>query len=296
MKRADALRAVLVVVTLLGGALASSVARAPAAGAAKSRTGSGELDGGTLGVGIESAQSGQPGSAAQPIDSHSSSLPPLVHYEWTSLPGAPGSLEGLCNAAGTPASGAEPVFGWLYTVVATTRDGTVISDTLECVAFPDPNDRSQPPPPPTLPAPPTIGDVWRAVALPRPTIGANPVSRGVTGLDTEMWSGGAQTALVAVTVGGYRVVGTARVVEYRFSTDEGVVGSSMSPGDASSPAAAHRFARKGAHSISVSSVWQATVTTIGPLGAVPVPVDIGTAVLTATVTYPVVEVRTRLVG
>lgn len=295
MNRAAA-RAVVAVTMALGATLAGTVARAPSAGAAKSRTGSGELDGGTLGVGIESAQSGQPGSQAPPVDSHSSSLPSLVHYEWTSLPGAPGSLEGLCNAAGTPASGTEPVFGWLYTVVATTRDGTVISDTLECVAFPDPNDRSQPPPPPTLPAPPTIGDVWRAVALPRPTIGANPVSRGVTGLDTEMWSGGAQTAQVAVTVGGFRVVGVARVVEYRFSTDEGIVGTSVSPGDASSPAAAHRFARKGAHSISVSSVWEATVTAVGPGGAVPVPVGLDTAVLTATVNYPVVEVRTRLVG
>ena len=34
----------------------------------------------------------------------------------------------------------------------------------------------------------------------------------------------------------------------------------------------------------------------GPGGAAPVPIDIDTAVLTATVDYPVVEVRTRLVG
>jgi hypothetical protein len=58
----------------------------------------------------------------------------------------------------------------------------------------------------------------------------------------------------------------------------------------------HRFVRKGAHTLSVSTVWRATVTMTGPVGTVPVPVDLDTAVLTATVDYPVVEVRSRLVG
>jgi hypothetical protein len=262
-----------------------------------SRKGSGELDHGTLGVEIEVSQRAQPGTDPGPGDSQSSSGRALVRYLWTALPGGPlGSLEGVCNAGGTPATAAQPVFGWLYRVQTVTRDGDVISDTLECVAYPDPNDRSTVPPPPVPATPPTVGDVWRAIALPRPTVGVNPVSRGVTGLDTEMWSGGGQTAQVAVTIGSFRVVGTARVVEYRFATDEGAVGSSPSTGNATSPAAAHRFARKGAHSLSVSSVWQATVTMVGPGGAAPVPIDIDLAVLTATVAYPVVEVRTHLVG
>jgi hypothetical protein len=47
-------------------------------------------------------------------------------------------------------------------------------------------------------------------------------------------------------------------------------------------------------------VWRATVTMTaigaGPGGAVAVPIDIDTAVLTATVGYPVTEVRSRLVA
>jgi hypothetical protein len=257
------------------------------------REASGELGGGTLAVGIEVAR----GASPVPIDAGSRSLPRLFTYRWTPIPGGPlGSLEGLCNAGGTVLLVAEPVFGWLYRVQTFTRDGNLVSDALECVAFPDPNDISTPPPPPIPPAPPTIGDVWRAVPLPRPVVGANPISRGVTGLETRLWSGGGQTVQVAVTIGAFRVVGTASVVEYRFSTDEGVIGASLAPGSPSSPAAAYRFARKGSHALSVSSVWRATVTLIGPGGVAPVPIDLDTAVLTATVAYPVVEVRSRLVG
>jgi hypothetical protein len=260
---------------------------------------SGELEGGQLAVGIETTGGGF-GGIGGPVtmDARSPSLPRLVHYVSTPLPaGRPGDLGNLCNAADTATDPPQVVFGWLYDVIAYTNDGRVLSDTHVCVAFPDPNDTSAPPPAPVMPLPPTVGDVWRAIALPRPVVGANPVSRGVTGLETRLWSGGAQTAQVAVTIGGFRTSGIARVVGYRFSTDEGYLGESVSPGDPSVPATAHRFATKGAHSLSVSSVWRATVTmTGGGVGAVPVPIDIETAVLTATVVYPVAEVRSRLVA
>ena len=55
-------------------------------------------------------------------------------------------------------------------------------------------------------------------------------------------------------------------------------------------------AMTSAHTLSVSTVWRATVTMTGPGGIAAVPVDLDTAVLTATVVYPVVEVRTRLVA
>jgi hypothetical protein len=138
--------------------------------------------------------------------------------------------------------------------------------------------------------------VWRAVVLPRPVVGANPVSRGVTGLDTWLWSGGPQVAQVAVTIGAFRIAGTARVVGYRFATDEGFLAATAGPGDDAQPAAIHRFARKGPHTLSVSTVWRATVTMTGPGGVAPVPIDLDTAVLTVNVNYPVVEVRTHLVG
>jgi hypothetical protein len=253
--------------------------------------GSGELRGGHLGVGIETATGGVVVEAGSP------SLPRLVSYTWTPLaPGRAGSLENLCNAAGSPiVDRGDVVFGWLYEVVTTARGGRVISVTHECVPFPDPNDRSAPPPPPGLVAP-TVGEVWRVVALPRPVVGANPVTRGVTGLDTWIWSGGPTVVQVAATIGAFRITGTARVVGYRFATDDGYLGDTATAGDDEHPGAVHRFARKGAHTLSVSTVWRATVTMTGPGGAASVPVDLDTAVLTATVDYPVVEVRARLVG
>lgn len=256
--------------------------------------GSGELDRGRLGVGVEVDA---PGSQPVTIESGSHSLPRLVHYVATPLLAETvGSIENLCDASGAAVNGPDGiVFGWIYDVIALTRDGRVLSDMHECVAFPDPNNRAGPPPPPPLPEAPTIGEVWRAVALPRPVVGVNPVSRGVTGLATRLWSGGAQTAQVAATIDGFTVTGVARVVEYRFATDEGYLAAGR-PGTEGAPAATHDFATKGAHTLSVSSVWRATVTMTGPGVTVPIPIDIDVAVLSATVDYPVVEVRSRLVG
>jgi hypothetical protein len=187
------------------------------------------------------------------------------------------------------------VYGWLYRVIGYTADGRVVSDTHVCVAFPDQTNRSGPPPPPTLPEPPTIGEVWRAIQLPLPVIGVNPVTRGVTGLATRLWSGGPQTARVRATIDGFTVTGTARVVEYRFATDEGYLGAS-GPGSEPNPAFTHDFATKGPHTLLVSSVWSATVAMTGPGVTIPIPIDIDIAVLTATADYPVTEVRSRLVG
>jgi hypothetical protein len=272
-----------------------TVVVAPAA-AVGDADGSGELHNGTFGVGVEFAQ---PGSEPITRDAGDRSLPRLVRYVATPLltgTQTPGSLENLCNASGSPANGAGGiVYGWLYRVIAYTVDDRIVSDTHVCVPFPDQNDRSGPPLPPTLPEPPTIGEVWRAIQLPIPVIGVNPVSRGVTGLTTRLWSGGPQTAQVAATIDGFVVTGTARIVEYRYATDEGYLGAS-GPGSAQAPAFTHDFATKGPHTLLVSSVWRATVTMTGPGVAVAIPIDINIAVLTATADYPVTEVRSRLVG
>jgi hypothetical protein len=268
---------------------------AAAPNAAADADGSGELHDGRFTVGVEYDAAG---SGPVTFDAGDRSLPRLFHYVSTPLipdDNTPGSLENLCNAGRGGAGPAGIVYGWLYRVIAYTADGRIVSDTHVCVPFPDQNERSVPPPPPTLPEPPTIGEVWRAIQLPFPVVGANPVSRGVTGLATRLWSGGAQTAQVAATIDGFVVTGTARVVEYRFATDEGYLGAG-GPGSARAPAFTHEFATKGAHTLLVSSVWRATVTLTGPGVAVPIPIDINVAVLTAVAGYPVTEVRSRLVG
>jgi hypothetical protein len=279
-----------------GALLALSIVVLAPVAAVGDADGSGELHHGTFGVGIEFDAAG---SAPVTRDAGDPSLPRLIRYVATPLlPGSrtPGSLENLCNASGAPGNGAGGiVYGWLYRVVAYTPDGRIVSDTHVCVPFPDQNDRSAPPPPAALPDPPTVGEVWRSIQLPIPVVGVNPVSRGVTGLTTRLWSGGAQTAQVAATIDGFVVTGTARVVEYRYATDEGYLGAG-GPGSAQAPAFTHDFATKGSHALLVSSVWRATVTMTGPGVTVAIPIDINVAVLTATADYPVTEVRSRLVG
>src|SRR5439155_422836 len=62
--------------------------------------GSGELQGGTFGVGIETSTGG---TIMLGVGSGSATLPRLVTFQWTPLaPGPLGSLENLCNAAGGP--------------------------------------------------------------------------------------------------------------------------------------------------------------------------------------------------
>ena len=133
--------------------------RAPLEVQLTSARGSGQLNGGRFRVGVEVPETSGPVT----MDAQSPSLPRLVHYVSTPLaPGQPGGLGNVCNAGDSGADPPEVVFGWLYDVVAYTNDGRIISDTHECVPFPDPTDQSQPPPAPALPDPPTIGDVWRA--------------------------------------------------------------------------------------------------------------------------------------
>ena len=188
------------------------------------------------------------------------------------------------------------MFGWLYRVIAYTPDGRIVSDTHVCVPFPDQTDRS---------SSSAATDVARA-ADDRRGVARDPTpapgrrresgeSRRDRDCTTRLWSGGAQTAVVGATIDGFTVTGTARVVEYRFATDEGYLGAG-GPGSERSPAFTHDFATKGAHTLLVSSVWRATVTMAGPGVTVPIPIDINVAVLTATVDYPVTEVRSRLVG
>ena len=140
-------RAVVLPAVLL--ALLTVPAPVPRAGAA---LGSGELDAGELGVGVEVVD---PGSPPVTRDAGEASLPRLVHYVATPLRSETlGSLENLCDASGAAVTGPTGiVFGWLHDVIAYTSDGRVISDTHECVPFPDPNDHSTVPPPPPLPYP-----------------------------------------------------------------------------------------------------------------------------------------------
>jgi hypothetical protein len=260
--------------------LASSLTESAYAGT----SGDGSLGHGGVTVGIAvsgpgSATAGAPGDA---------SAQPLVHYlvSWSidPTPAQTGSLDGLCAAPGGTAQ--QPLFGFLYHLVGTDATGAIVDDRFACVAFPN-GDPTQRPPTPPIPAVPTLGEAWNRARLPAPAVTLDPESRGVTGLDTRISTGGPTTVTIAATVRGFTITGTATLDHYEISVD-GQPPTGAGTGH-------YTFETKGTHTIAVSAVWRGTVVLAGAGLPVPLPVvDLGTATITATRTYPVTEIRSVL--
>ena len=165
---------------------------------------------------------------------------------------------------------ARVVFGWLYDVVALhdRRPRGVRHARVRPVPGSERPVRAAAPARAARSAP-TVGDVWRAVGLPPPVVGREP---GEPRRDR---------ARDAAVVGRRRrprrsrsrsAASGSRAPRASWSTGSPPTRATSArprrPATRRSPAAAHRFATKGAHSLSVASVWQATVTMVGPGGAV----------------------------
>lgn len=200
-------------------------------------------------------------------------------------------LAGLCSVPGGPPG----IAGWGWIWIVTTIDnstGAIVSQDTTCVAL---QGQAAPGPGPSPGPPPTIGEVWRAVALPAPTLWLSPVREGVTGLATWVWATSPTTLAIDVTIDGYRVVGQAQLTGYAFTTGDGTTTDSRGVGTASAPALQHVYDRVGTYPLSVTTTWSATVTMSGP-GFAARPTPIGTALVEATHDYPVVQVRSVLIG
>jgi hypothetical protein len=240
--------------------------------------------GGSVTVGI--AVSG-PGSAPAGATGDAAARP-LVHYlvSWSvdPTPAQTGSLDGLCAAPGPNPQ--QPAFGFLYHLVGTDATGTIVDDRFECVAFPN-GDPTQRPPVPPIPAVPTLGEAWGHAQLPAPAVTLDPESRGITGLDTRISTAGPTMVVIAATVRGFTITGTATLDHYEISVD-GQPPTSAGTGH-------YTFETKGTHTIAISAIWRGTAVLAGPglPGALPA-VDLGTATITATRTYPVAEIRSVL--
>jgi hypothetical protein len=277
-------------------AIAFSVALITATAAAAfgdTGSGSGGLGGGsndpsiTVGLRVYA-----PGAGTTSFAPHDAAAPRPVRYEAIPNHSPPPGLDNLCNAGAPPAI----VWGWRYTVnTIDNATGQVLATEQVCVAFPT-ADRSAPPPPPPLPLPPTIGEIWDAIGIPAPGLGVDPAAEGVVGLETRLWSGGGTDVAVGVAINGFTVTGTAHLTEYRFDPGDGTITSDTTAGSHDAPAARHVYDRKARYTLGVASVWQATVTMTGPGFAAPVPIAIGSAVISATRVYRVVEVRSVLTG
>ncbi|HEV7525767.1 MAG TPA: hypothetical protein VGP92_12430 [Acidimicrobiia bacterium] len=245
-------------------------------------SGSGSTDGGgeiTVGVTV-----GTPGSGTSGGDSNR----PLVRYtiSWSvdPTPAQTGSLNGLCLVAGSTAQ--QPVFGFLYHLIGTDPSGAIVDDRFQCVAFVN-GDPTQRPPEPPLPAVPTFAEAWNSVQLPAPTVTLDPARRGITGLDTRISTTGATTIVIAATIRGYTITGTATLDHYAISVD-GQAATDAGTGH-------YTFETKGNHTIAVSAFWHGVAAITGPGLPNGLPtIDLGSATITSTRVYPVNEIRSVL--
>lgn len=216
------------------------------------------------------------------------------------IPATSGDGNGIENLCRTPDGPTGPAYaignGWNFVITLfATADGRslgttgVVCQPLAGLAV------DGPPDPPTVPQPPTIGEIWRAAGLPAPTIGTNPAVRGVTGLTTWVWTGGAAPVAVAVGLDGYRITGRAHVVGYGAFSGEGRWVRTASPGGPGDPAFTHTYERKGTYRLGVATIWNATAVMTGPGLTAPLSIDLGSALVTNGRDYPVVAVRSVLV-
>jgi hypothetical protein len=210
--------------------------------------------------------------------------------------GGAGALGNLCT---TPDGPQGPEYrlgnGWYYYIeLFATATGAYLS-TLGTVCVPlGPAGVVAPPPPPTLGQPPTIGEIWKAVGLPVPAIGVSPGARGITGLPTWIWTAGSAPVAVSVSLSGFRITGTARVVGYGEFPGEGGWVRSRSGGREGRPALTHTYEQAGTFRLGVATLWSASAVLTGPGLDAPFAFDLGTAVVTNGRDYPVVSVTTHL--
>ncbi len=218
-----------------------------------------------------------------PGDTGTGGSPPLVRFSYQVYgPGAasPGNnIAGICAVGGDPNNP-----GAQFRIIVTGPDGAVLSNTVVCEPFTTDVNGVQVP---TLPQPPTLAETWRAAQLPNPTILTDPATRGITGLETRIWTDGTTTKSIAATIRGFRIVGTATLQSYSIRIDGGL------PENA--PNGRYTFETKGNHTIVIGAVWTGTATLTGPGLDAPVFLpDIGTATLSTTRAYPVNEIRSVL--
>lgn len=278
--------ATVIVPVLLAAALVPATARADGA----APTPEYELPGRSVGVG---ATSGDGTGGTAPV-AEAPDLRPIV-YRYVDTLDSLDPLAGLCALAGAdPNDGLGAASGWARLVQAFRRDtGAAVGPPEQvCVPLEAADD---PEPPETVGSVPTAGDVWRAVALPLPTVYASPPARGIVALGTRVWSAPLRDVEVAVSLDGWTVTGVARPVEYRVDFDEEAVAASAGPGSAQAPIGEWAFEHAGTRTLTVTVIWDAAVTWSGP-GVPGIALAAGRASLSTAADYPVDEVRSVLLA
>jgi hypothetical protein len=285
------------------GVVIATLAVIPTATVAHAETGHGEFGGSppALGVGLRVTVAGTDGTGSTTYSDDDPELPRLLFTRAVpALPAGEGvsGLGNLCQVPGTPHDPAFPLGnGWNFEIqLFRSSDGAYLA-TIGGFCQPlDPDAPNEPPVPPPVTQPPTIGEIWRSIALPVPSIGASPSVRGITGLSTRVWTDGSGPVAIAVSLGGFTITGTANVTGYGvFAGEDGWI-SSAEAGAADDPAAEHTYETIGTYRLGVATRWSASAVISGPGLVTPLTIDLGTAIVTNGRDYPVVQIRSRLVG
>lgn len=220
------------------------------------------------------------------IDPNSGSRTPWLRWTVTGLPAA-GVPDADCGGR-DPDDPLRPFGAWRwYTGYDPDTGAIVVEATRRCL----PTDAPPPAAPPDFP---TIEDAWNSVRLRAPRVERDPPARGITGLETQVWTGEAAPVSIDANVSGYSATGTATVVGYTVRVDDGPTYVLPAAGDRAAPLLRRVFETKGAHRITVGVRWHGVATFTGPDLASARTADIGVAHLTTTITYPVHEVRAVL--
>ena len=157
------------------------------------------------------------------------------------------------------------------------------------------------PPPDRPPIPPQPADVWGIGLLIDPELNIDPSLRGLTGLETYLWNEQPTYVTTSLTLRGYTVVPEIWAVEWQWDLrtpdrDGNTTYSATSGGTQDDPAVTHTFAEAEDATIAHTVVWVGQYTITHPLYFPDgVTVDLGSAAITATLDYDVIEVRTPVV-
>lgn len=253
---------------VLAGLLALLATPRPASARGDAGLGPDGINGGLNVPGAPSAP-GAP-TVSPPGPTGNGTAPSTSSFAYQSL-GTPCSLTGPSTGAvpGTPGFNPNGTLGTVNAVLLATGGQSSLVNYI-CVI------PGQAPPLP--PPPPTPAEIWGKVPLSTASIGVNPDTEGLTGLETRLWYEGAAGGVqLNLSIRGYSIAVRAKPVLFAWSTGDGAVSNVRSPGSAASPGLNHIYETRGDYTVSLATTWEGSytfsgfgVSSGGSLGAVTV--------------------------
>lgn len=208
----------------------------------------------------------------------------MMQHLWEPAPGRP-----PCSLGSGTGSAGEGVLYERIQYDAQNQVGFVTGH--ECL---DPADTPDAPDPP--PRPPSVQEITEAARaqIVSPSVGANPRSRGITGLPIRLWYDGPTEASVSTAIRGYTVTASMRPTQYCWDPGE----PDSQPVCAPEPGSEHDWAQeytydtKGRYTLTVQAVWNGQWSFSGHGAAASG--DLATVTTESSRSYEVNEIRGQL--